>query len=383
VAFAAVAANETTLEVFTSPGCPACEAARPFLDELRRDYPQLTIREFDLYDRAQLQRLLALARARGKELVAAPSFHLDGHLWLGDSAAARAAIRAELDARFGAPAAPTGAGPPAVTIPGLGSRSPEELSLPLLTVVLGLLDSINPCAFFVLLFILSLLIHARSRRTMLLVGGLFVLCSGVVYFLFMAAWLNLFLLFGQLPLLTVGAGVLALVVAGFNIKDFFWFKRGPTLSLPDDATSRLSRRVRQLLATSRLPTLAAGTVALALVANSYELLCTAGFPMVYTRALTLHQLPAWSHYGYLVLYNLIYVLPLLAIVAAFVFTLGSHKLSEWQGRLLKLFSGCIMLEMGLILLIQPAWLTRGAVALALPVGALAATTVLGWWWRGR
>ena len=84
---------------------------------------------------------------------------------------------------------------------------------------------------------------------------------------------------------------------------------------------------------------------LALAANMYELLCTAGFPMVYTRTLTLHGLESSTYYLYLALYNLIYVIPLIIIVGVFTLTLGARKLTVNQGRLLKLLSGLMMLEL--------------------------------------
>jgi hypothetical protein len=97
----------------------------------------------------------------------------------------------------------------------------------------------------------------------------------------------------------------------------------------------------------------AGTVVLAVTVNLYELLCTMGFPMVYTRILTLYTLPALQYYLYLVLYNVAYILPLMAIVMFFTATLGSRKLSPWGGRSLKLVSGMMMLCLGLVLVFNP------------------------------
>ena len=135
--------------------------------------------------------------------------------------------------------------------------------------------------------------------------------------------------------------------------------------------------MRGLVSGERLPALLAGTVALAIVANSYELLCTAGFPMVFTRTLTLHQLSTGTYYLYLLFYNLIYVLPLLAIVLVFAWTLGARKLQEREGRLLKLLSGTMMAGLGLLLLLYPeglseAWVSLGVIAVALGLTGLAA-----------
>jgi hypothetical protein len=121
-------------------------------------------------------------------------------------------------------------------------------------------------------------------------------------------------------------------------------------------------------------------VLLAIVVNSYELLCTAGFPMVYTRALTLAQLETWQYYAWLAVYNVIYVIPLFVIVFVFVRTMGSRKLSENEGRILKLVSGFMMLGFGLLLLIAPQWLTNpmasiGVLLVAVVVALAAARLV--------
>jgi hypothetical protein len=251
----------------------------------------------------------------------------------------------------------------------------ERWSLPLLTVVLAALDAFNPCAFFVLLFLLSLLVHARSRARMLFIGGVFVLFSGLVYFAFMAAWLNVFLWMGEIRGVTLVAGLLALFIAAVNIKDYFWFQQGLTLSIPESAKPGLFRRMRGVATAGSLAPMAISTVLLALVANSYELLCTAGFPMVFTRALTLQDLGSATYYGYLALYNVIYVVPLALIVLAFTYTLGSRKLTEREGRLLKLVSGFMMLGLGLLLVLAPQLLTHAGAAIGVLAVAIAAAAV--------
>jgi hypothetical protein len=252
------------------------------------------------------------------------------------------------------------------------------MSLPLVTVVLGLLDSVNPCAFFVLLFLLSLMVHAHSRGRMLTVGVVFVACSGLIYFLFMAAWLNLFLVTGGMALITTLAGAVALGIGAFNIKDYFFFHRGPSLSIPERVKPGLYQRVRNLVQAAGYPSLLGGTVLLAVAANSYELLCTAGLPMVYTRILTLQGLPVWQYYAYLAGYNVVYVIPLLTIVVIFAVTLGTHHLSESEGRILKLLSGLMMAEMGAVLLFAPAWLNTllGTTGLLLTALLLAGVIVV-------
>jgi hypothetical protein len=115
-----------------------------------------------------------------------------------------------------------------------------------------------------------------------------------------------------------------------------------------------------------------------LAANTYELLCTAGFPLVFTRILTLHEPSGPAHYAYLALYNLVHVIPLLVIVIAFVGALGARKLGEAEGRALELLWGLMMLGLGLVLLLVPQWLNQPLTALALVTIALTSTLAAGW-----
>jgi uncharacterized membrane protein HdeD (DUF308 family) len=191
----------------------------------------------------------------------------------------------------------------------------------------------------------------------------------------MAAWLNVFQLFGHLAWVTLAAGALAVFVGAVNIKDFFAFEQGLTLSIPEAKKPDIFRRTRAILAADNLPAMVAATVVLAIAANFYELLCTAGFPMVYTRLLTLADLSPAGRYGYLAAYNLVYVVPLAAIVAVFAGTLGARKLSEREGRLLKLLSGVMMLGLGTLLLLAPERVSQVGIAFGLMAVAVGVTFI--------
>jgi len=369
------------LYFFWSEHCPHCRRAVPFVRTLAGEYPWLAVRSHDLTakpgDYALYQRLAALL---GEQAVSVPAFFFCGRMEVGyDSAEHSGALLRQglLDCRreILAGAVPIEAPPAGIQLPLVGRVDPRSHSLGALTLMIAALDAFNPCAFFVLLLLLSLLLRARGRARMLTVGLLFVLCSGLLYFVFMAAWLNLFLVFGEVRAITLAAGLLAVAMGVLGIKDYVLWGRGLSLSIPAAAKPRLYQRTRALLETARWPVLITGTLLLALAANSYELLCTAGFPMLYTRILTLHHLDPASYYLYLLFYNLVYVTPLLAIVAVFATTLGEHKLSERQGRLLKLLSGVMMLELGVVLVAAPGLLHRPATAAGL-IGAALMVTAL-------
>lgn len=358
---------------FWTRTCPHCLDAKPFVDALAAE-PGIEVHALELTEHPEhVARYRALAGAAGEEARAVPAFVFCGRMLTGfDSDTTPAAIREGIAACREAAGARAAANPaPLPRLPG--GLDPEALSLPMLAIVLGGLDSLNPCAFFVLLFLLSLLVHAKSRARMLLVGGVFVAISGLLYFAFLAAWLNLFRVLGELRAVTIGAGLLALAMGAVNARDGLRASGAATLAIPERAKPGLFARVRGLVRAERVGTMLAATVALALVANAYELLCTAGFPMLFTRILTLREPSAAASYGWIALYVAVYVAPLFAIVAAFAWTLGSRKLGEREGRLLKLLSGLMMAGLGAVLLFAPAWLARPWTAIALLALAVVAT----------
>ncbi len=356
------------LYFFWGDGCPHCADEKIFLETLKSRFPGLTVHSYEVWkNQANAAYFSRMLRASGIKSSGVPVTMIHTRTFVGFSPSVQQEIEAMVNLcaqqacadPAGRIHAPLTAKPgDTLLLPVFGETDPSRISLPLLTVVLGGLDSFNPCAFFVLFFLLSLLIHARSRKRMLFIGGTFVFFSGLIYFLFMAAWLNLFIIAGRLQMITAAAGAVALFVAAVNIKDFFFFKKGVSLSIPDSAKPKLFDQMRGLLKSSSLSSMIGGTIVLAVAANAYELLCTAGFPMVFTRVLTLQSLPQPAYYLYLALYNVVYVIPLLAIVVLFTVTLGARKLSEWQGRRLKLLSGLMMLFLGLILVIRPELLNN-------------------------
>ncbi len=371
---------------FWGDGCPHCTHEKPFLDELKTKHPGLVIKDYEVWRNIENKELYRkMSAAYGETSGSVPATFVGVRFWLGYNAekskeiaeaigqCAQAGCLDPWDFMNRGKVVAKTEGLTKESLPFLGVVDTSKISLPLLTVVLAGLDGFNPCAFFVLLMLLSLMVHAQSRKRMLVVGGVFVFFSGFVYFLFMAAWFNLFMVTGRVNVITTIAGLVAVVIAAINIKDFFFFKKGVSLSISAAAQASLLARMRELIRAGSMGGLVAGTVALAVVANLYEILCTAGFPLVFTRALTLQELPTGQYYFYLILYNVIYVLPLLVIVIFFSATLGSRKLTEEEGRVLKLISGLMMLGLGVVLVVRPQWLNN----IYLSVGLLLGVAVVG------
>ena len=359
LADAAELAPAEELQVFVRPGCPYCEAAKKFLPELQRTRPKLRIHVRDISeDRQALADLQNLADRFGLQPIGVPAFYLRGKLIVGFDSAETTGR--ELAALLDQPAAPglTDGSAPAIQLPLLGPVELRRLGLPLFTIVLGLLDGFNPCAMWLLLFLLSMLINLGDRKKMFLIGGVFVAVSGLVYFAFMAAWLNIFFVIGMTRWTQLLLGAVALLVGSLNVKDYFAFGAGLSVGIPERAKPRIYRQVRQIIRAENLTGALAAVILLALLVNTVELLCTAGIPAIYTRVLTDQALPGWAYYGYLALYNLAYMADDGLMLAIAVVTLSGQKLQERGGRWLKLVSGMVMLVLGLALLLRPEWLEK-------------------------
>jgi glutaredoxin len=384
-----VARAAPAIELYTRPGCPHCVEAKRWVQQLRDRRPEVEVAERDVVADPEARRgLEALVRAQRLGAVALPTFRVGDALVVGFDGAETTGRRVEalLDgAATGAvepgascaadtedacvdprttpapvddgaepgPATSPGADAQVVDVPLLGRLDARRLGLPAFTIALGLVDGFNPCAMWVLLFLLAMLVNLRDRKRIALIAGTFVLVSGLAYYAFMAAWLNAFLLVGLSRAAQVVLGGFAVVVGVVHVKDFFAFGKGISFSIPESAKPGIYARTRRIVAAKSLWLAVAGAFALAVVVNVIELLCTAGLPALYTQVLVHHHLSPAERYGYLALYDLAYMLDDGIMVTIAIVTLGKRKLQERGGRWLKLLSGTTILVLGVLLLVAP------------------------------
>jgi hypothetical protein len=256
------------------------------------------------------------------------------------------------------PESPAAALPEVVELPWLGSVRWRNWGFPAFTFAVGLIDGFNPCAMWVLLFLLSLLVNLHDRWKTLAVAGTFVFISGAAYYAFMAAWLSVFEFIGLLRPAQITLGLIGIVVGMFHVKDFFAFKKGISLSIPESAKPGLYDRMRKIVQAKSLWSAIAGAAVVAVLVNIIELLCTAGLPAMYTAILSSKQFPWWQDHLYMLLYIMAYMFDDSIMVAAVVITLDRYKLQERGGRILKLISGLVILALGFLMLFKPESLTN-------------------------
>jgi len=366
------------IEAFVRDGCPHCEQAEQFLAILQREQPDLRIAIRNVnQEPAALERLKAIIESRNSGLIRLPAFVVRGELIIGyaDETSSGALIRNALRSSANqAPASADDAGscevqssvsceasiseeasptPNLFAVTWFGRRiGLEEIGLPAFTLAMGLLDGFNPCSMWVLILMISMLAPMHNRPRMLAVAGTFVAVEGLAYFMFMAAWLNLFLLIGLSRASELAIAGIAIFAGFINLKDFWAYGVGISLSIPASAKPGIYVRIRRVLQAENLAGAMLGAVVLALLVQMVELLCTSGFPALYTRILTLRQLQGLDYYGYLLLYNLAYMLDDVVVLGIGIITLSQHRLQEKEGRWLKLLSGLVMVGLGIYLYLR-------------------------------
>ncbi len=232
------------------------------------------------------------------------------------------------------------------------------LSLPLITFLIAIVDGFNPCTIWVLSFLLVLLTSVSySRERLFIVGFSFLAVVFIIYFLFMAAWLNLFLLLGYVRFLRITVAIIALAAGLINCKELFLFKKGPSLMISSKGKIRIVKKIedmKEIIKKGSLPSLIISSVGLAAFASLVEIPCTAGWPVLYTKILSEKVLQRnILFYACLLFYNLVYIIPLFIIMIVFIYFLKGKKLTQRQGQIIKFAGGFLMIALGIILLVNP------------------------------
>lgn len=246
-----------------------------------------------------------------------------------------------------------------INVPGLGEIDAVNFSLPLITVVMGVLDGFNPCALWTLLFLISLLLGMENKKKMWILGGAFIVASASVYFMFMVAWLNFILFIGFILWVRLLIGGVALFGGSYNLKEFFFNKESGCKVTNDEKRQKVFARLKQIIQQKSFWISFVGIILLAFTVNLVELVCSAGLPAVYTQILALNNLAGWQYYAYILLYIFFFMIDDLFIFFVAMTTLQMTGISTKYSRYSKLIGGVIMIIIGILLIFKPEWLMFG------------------------
>lgn len=270
--------------------------------------------------------------------------------------------------------APAGAGTSAITLPLIGSINLASQSLVVSTALIALVDGFNPCSLWALTVLLAITLHTGSRRKVALIGLTYITVTAAIYGLFIAGLFSVFTIVNWSGWIRILVAGVAMAFAAINIKDYFFFKQGVSLTIPESQKPGLYRRMRALADPNRsMWSLVGGTVVLAAGVSLVEFSCTAGFPMLWTNLLTSQQVGGLAFLALLALYLLIYQLDEIVIFYGAVATMKATRLEEKHGRTLKLASGMLMLALAIVMLVDPSLMNSLGSALLIFAAAAFAT----------
>jgi thiol-disulfide isomerase/thioredoxin len=381
-------ADPVYIYLFWGEGCPHCAKAKPFLESLAGQNGRIVLRAYEIYyTPANHDVFEAVCRAVGFEPQYVPTIIIGNRYWEGYSEQIALDIELAVDSCLtngcpdaGAgivaplptavrtatplptapqtePTAPSGLDSPsqAIRVPLLGTVNLSAQSLPVSTLLISLVDGVNPCSVWVLTMLLALTLHTGSRRKVLVIGLIFLTVTAAIYGLFIAGLFTVFSVLSFTGWIQAAVSLVALVFGLVNLKDYFWYKEGVSFTISDSKKPGLFQRMRNLMDPDlSFWSLAAGTVVLAAGVSLVEFSCTAGFPVLWTNLLVSQGVGTLTFLLLLLLYLVVYQADEMVIFGAAVYSLKASRLEEKHGRLLKLAGGVLMLTLAAVMLVRPS-----------------------------
>ena len=246
-----------------------------------------------------------------------------------------------------------------VAVPLLGEINPQNFSLPVLTIIMAAIDGFNPCAMWVLLFLINLLLNVKNKFKMWALGSTFLISSAAVYYLFLAAWLNVILFVGFIFWIRLLIATVAIASGAYHLLNYFKNHSHGCRVTGSEKRQKVFKNLRKIVLEKKFIFALLGIITLACLVNIVELLCSAGIPAIYVPILTMANLHAWQFYAYLFLYVLVFLLDDLIIFFIAMKTLRLKVSDSKYTRYSGLIGGIVLVAIGLLLMFKPGWLMFG------------------------
>jgi thiol-disulfide isomerase/thioredoxin len=366
--------KEVYIHFFWANGCPHCQKEKTFLGELEKKYP-VKVKDYEVSgSRENVELLQRVGKKLSVDVSGVPFTLVGEHYFVGYHSdettgsqieeAVECALQtgcSDIVSQLTPPLSSASQGkiPEVMKLPLVGEIKTASLSLPALTFLIALLDGFNPCAMWVLLFLISLLLGMKDRNKMWILGTAFIVSSALVYFLFLSAWLNLFLFLGFVFWVRVMIGLVSVGLGGYQVREFFVNKTGGCKVAGGEKRKLIFEKLKEITQKKDFLIALGGIILLAFAVNLVELVCSAGLPAIYTQVLALSNLPSWQYYLYLILYILVFMADDLFVFFVAMKTLQATGVSSKYARFSHLVGGSIIILIGLSLLFKPELLMFG------------------------
>ena len=244
-------------------------------------------------------------------------------------------------------------------IPILGEIDAKKVSLPLVAIVIGAVDGFNPCAMWVLLFLIGMLFHMKDKKKMWILGITFLLTSAVMYLLIMAAWLKVALSFMTVVWLRIFIAIVALVAGLVNLNSYIKEKKRKDDGceiVDEKKRKKMFTKIKKITSEKKFILAIFGIIALAISVNLVEIACSAGLPLIFTQILALNDLSTFEYVIYMLIYILFFLIDDIVVFVIAMLTLNIKGISSKYGKYSHLIGGIIMILIGILMIFKPEWL---------------------------
>lgn len=245
-----------------------------------------------------------------------------------------------------------------VRIPLLGEVNPKKVSLPLIAIIIGLVDGFNPCAMWVLVFLISMLFNMKDKRRMWILGLTFLFTSAFVYFLFMIAWLNIVVSISGIRWIQILIALVALIGAFVNFRSYYMERKKDAgcVVVDDNKRKKIFSKIKKFTTEKSFILAILGVITLAVSVNLVELACSAGLPLLFTQILALNNLSEVESTIYILVYIFFFLIDDLVVFMIAMLTLKITGITTKYTKYTHLIGGIIMFLIGLLMLIKPEWI---------------------------
>ena len=368
-----------TIYFFHSDTCSHCKAEKKFLESIKKDYPNLVIRSYEVSSSTNYDYMKIAKDRIGSTSTGVPFTVIGDEFFNGYMASIGSRMKATLDSYYNDN---TEVETPALEepkeeideepkleekeetkkeenteydIPLLGKIDAKEASIPLIAIILGFIDGFNPCALWILLFLINMLFNMKNRKKMWLLGTTFLVTSAFVYFLAMLG-LSVVLSFAAITWVRRIIALVAIIGGVLNLRSYLTAKEDGCHVVDEKKRKKYFTKIKALTAEQNLLIALIGIIALAASVNLVELACSAGFPTIFITILELNNIDGLIKIGYILIYILFFLIDDLAIFIIAMLTLKISGVTTKYSKLAHLVGGIIMIIIGLLLIFKPEWI---------------------------
>lgn len=232
----------------------------------------------------------------------------------------------------------------------------KDMSLPVIAVIIGLVDGFNPCAMWVLIFLITMLFDYPSRKKMWILGCTFIFTSAFIYFLFMMSFLKVAEFISGIKILQILIALFALAFGIINVYRYFKTKDVGCDVVDKNKRRKIMTRIKKIVSNKSFVLALVGIVFLAISVNLIELLCSLGLPVMFTQILAYNNVTGIKNILYIILYIIFFLIDDLIVFFVAMKTLKITAISNKYSKYSHLIGGLIMLIIGILMLVKPEWL---------------------------